>query len=207
MEFEDIEVGMAVKVVSSTHFPDGSTRAFIGKEAKVVKMWDDSIVSVHCKDLDSCRDFHQSDLEPVQEATKYITGDAIKDAPTGLYRVHCEGETKNGFIYADDRGNKRIQLSSEAHCGSLSGCRTDLKLEPLYLDEPIKAKPVPIVGKLYYVTKNKGDEEAPMFFGNCNGDQSFWELNCDSGYWHTIPLDDVHAWDEKPIERIANKGV
>ena len=191
MKFEDIEVGMTVKVISSTYDPTDSTRELIGKEAKVVKKTNNSIVSLYCKDLGYRRDFYPSDLEPVQEFQQYITGDDIKDAPTGLYRVHLDmGGIRLVSISRFNRETGKVNYTDTGtweYLEHLNLC----KLEPLYLDEPIKAKPVPIVGKWYWVKLAKDSEYTPMKCSEFEGDLLFS---------HAFSLSATYAWVEEPME-------
>lgn len=128
----------------------------------------------------------------------YITGDAIKDAPTGLYKVHW-GNSNTPTLCAVVAGDgdcnyKKVYETSTASWWPLVS-NID-KLEPILLDEPIKQEPVPEVGRWYFV---KANEASPKYV----------PMECilhDSRLMFTnmltkAPIDDWYAWDTTPIER------
>ena len=124
---------------------------------------------------------------------QYITDDAIKDAPTGLYRADVKGETPNSLCSVFINGDCGISLMvvSSGEWWPINSHKI-LKLEPLYLDEPVKPKAVPVVGEWYWVKLARDNAYTP---------KKCFEYEGELIFSYACSLSATYAWDETPIER------
>lgn len=124
---------------------------------------------------------------------QFITGDAIKDAPTGLYRVHyIYAGICNAVIYRER--NQKLYLVDSGGERSILEHRRIAKLEPLHLDYPIKQEPVPEVGKWYWVRVSSGSSWQVGLYIKLNRNLIFRVLNAH------YDLSEVYSWHPTPIE-------